>query len=200
MWYWVYGPDAATSAPRDPLFIEADSEETARIQARELGMRAEKCELAQPRPAPAEPPTPVATRSVSPTRPSSSTVLMFAICSCGLGLVGGAWLGVNQGEVGGFVIGGLTLIPFIVLAAAATWPWTTRAGLWVLGVAIAMNSLIGVMMALDAPYSGLRTLEFLGLWLAQCVVTVLALVIELLLWFVARWRAAQVKGNTSGRC
>jgi hypothetical protein len=62
MRFWVYGLDATTKSLRDPLFIEANDEATARTQACELGMQVEEVEpvLARPRPhvSPPAPPTP----------------------------------------------------------------------------------------------------------------------------------------------
>jgi len=53
MRYWVYGVDGSSKQPRDPLFIEADSEEAARARATEEGMQVEEIEAVQPRsPAP----------------------------------------------------------------------------------------------------------------------------------------------------
>jgi hypothetical protein len=48
MRYWVYGVDLTTKDPRDPLIIEAISEEAARAQAKDLGMAVEEVEAAQP--------------------------------------------------------------------------------------------------------------------------------------------------------
>jgi hypothetical protein len=44
MAYWVYGRDAASGKPRDPLFIEADSADSARAQAASEGMVVEEVE------------------------------------------------------------------------------------------------------------------------------------------------------------
>jgi hypothetical protein len=59
MRFWVYGIDSASKAPRDPLFLEADSPEAAQAQARELGMQAEEVEPVQPRTDRAAPAPPV---------------------------------------------------------------------------------------------------------------------------------------------
>jgi hypothetical protein len=52
MRYWVYGVDGVSREPRDPLFIEAASEEDARTQAKDLGMAVEEVEAVQPKSAP----------------------------------------------------------------------------------------------------------------------------------------------------
>jgi hypothetical protein len=49
MRYWVYGVDGISREPRDPLFIEAATEEDARAQAKEMGMAAEEVEAVQPK-------------------------------------------------------------------------------------------------------------------------------------------------------
>ncbi|MCC6418063.1 MAG: hypothetical protein IT429_07405 [Gemmataceae bacterium] len=60
MRYWVYGVDAVSRAPRDPLFFEAASEADARAQAQALGMAVAEVEAVQPKvtppPAPPAPP------------------------------------------------------------------------------------------------------------------------------------------------
>jgi hypothetical protein len=56
MRYWVYGLDAISHEPREPLFIEADNEEAARQQAAETGMAVEEVEAVQPRAEPSRPP------------------------------------------------------------------------------------------------------------------------------------------------
>lgn len=60
MRYWVYGVDGVSREPREPLFIEAASEEDARAQAKELGMAAEEVEAVQP-------------KTASPAAPASGT-------------------------------------------------------------------------------------------------------------------------------
>ena len=42
--FWVHGRDTATGRPRDPLFIETESEDDARQQAAEAGMAVEEVE------------------------------------------------------------------------------------------------------------------------------------------------------------
>jgi hypothetical protein len=49
MRYWVYGVDGVSKEPREPLFIEADSEEAARQQARDQGMEVAEIDPVQPR-------------------------------------------------------------------------------------------------------------------------------------------------------
>jgi hypothetical protein len=59
MRFWVYGRDAVSNAPRDPLFVEAADEAAARAEASGAGMRVEDVEPVQPRPVPppaAQPP------------------------------------------------------------------------------------------------------------------------------------------------
>jgi hypothetical protein len=46
--YWVYGKDLATAQPRDPIFLEVDSEAEARTQATEAGMSVEEVEFVAP--------------------------------------------------------------------------------------------------------------------------------------------------------
>jgi hypothetical protein len=49
MRYWVYGVDGSSKRPREPLFIEADSEAAARARAIEEGMQVEEIEAVRPR-------------------------------------------------------------------------------------------------------------------------------------------------------
>jgi hypothetical protein len=49
MRFWVYGVDAASREPCDPLFLEADCEAAARKQATEQGILVEDVEAVQPR-------------------------------------------------------------------------------------------------------------------------------------------------------
>jgi hypothetical protein len=63
MQYWVYGVDSSSKQPRDPLFLEADSEDAARAQATAEGMQVEEVEPVQPRSEVA--PAPEGTRAVA---------------------------------------------------------------------------------------------------------------------------------------
>ncbi len=49
MRYWVYVVDGVSKEPREPLFVEAASEEDARAQAKELGMAVVKIEAVEPK-------------------------------------------------------------------------------------------------------------------------------------------------------
>jgi hypothetical protein len=46
--FWVYGRDATTGQPREPLFIEVESEADARQQAADAGMTVEEVESVRP--------------------------------------------------------------------------------------------------------------------------------------------------------
>ena len=49
MRYWVYVVDGVSREPREPLFVEAASEEDARAQAKELGMAVVEIEAVEPK-------------------------------------------------------------------------------------------------------------------------------------------------------
>ena len=66
MRYWVYGVDGVSREAREPLFIEAASEEDARAQAKELGMAVEEVEAVQPKFT-----TPSAPAGAPPTPPNA---------------------------------------------------------------------------------------------------------------------------------
>jgi hypothetical protein len=46
--FWVYGRDAGSGQPRDPLFIETEHENDARNQAGEAGVEVEEIEFVKP--------------------------------------------------------------------------------------------------------------------------------------------------------
>ena len=75
MRYWVYGVDGSTKAPRDPLFLEADTEEAVRKQAAEMGMQVDEIEVVEPHSVPA-----VSQEGVSPSSgiPQSTVELRSA--------------------------------------------------------------------------------------------------------------------------
>jgi hypothetical protein len=86
---------------------------------------------------------------------------------------------------------GLALVPFVILAGAAAWPWTSRRGWGVLAVAVALVSVIGVIMAVNAPYVGLDGIVVVLLWLLQCLVAVAATLLDLVVWVITSRRATK---------
>jgi hypothetical protein len=73
MRFWVYGVDRTSKQPRDPLFLEADSEEAARAAASAEGMQVEEVEVVRPRAEPPPAPPPPVEPPPVPSNPRPAT-------------------------------------------------------------------------------------------------------------------------------
>ena len=78
-----------------------------------------------------------ALRPSGPLRPPRAAAYGLAVCSCCLGLLVSIWLAVKEEDGLRIVLG---VGPFLVLAVAAAWPWTSRAAWYVLAIGIVIVS------------------------------------------------------------
>lgn len=140
-----------------------------------------------------------------PLRPSPLAAYGLAGCCLCVGLLAGTWWRVRQGDdVGGIHWGdelarvAIALVPYGLLAVAAAWPWTSRAGWWVLGVALAIDGILGAKIALGAPYIGQGGWGAAILYYFQCWVAAVAVVVDFLLWLGTRlWVVARRRASAA---
>jgi hypothetical protein len=83
----------------------------------------------------------------------------------------------------------MALLPYGLLALAAQWRWTSRAGWWVLLVSLMIVGAVGAMVANGAPYRGIEGIAVMMFWVVQMIVTTASITLSLIIWFVARRRA-----------
>lgn len=153
MQYWIYGLDAISREPREPMFLEADSEDAAREHATEIGMSVEEVELVQPRPRPSKPSElRVNERAVGKSSIASFLVIVFRTLAVLCGVLALARLAVTcrlaaeLGEAGGALILDSMLHGIVVVASILAVGELLR-----LGIAIERNTCPSIEPAPQRP-------------------------------------------------
>jgi hypothetical protein len=122
---------------------------------------------------------------------------MLAAVTVVIGLIVSVWLGLKGEDANNgsaiFLDIGLEFAPFGLIAAAAVWRGTTRIAFGVLALAAALEALTGVYLAASAPFSFSSAVVVILAIGLQYAIAVVALVIAIVAWLIARWlgRAAQ---------
>lgn len=155
MRYWVYVVDGVSREPREPLFVEAASEEDARAQAKELGMAVVEIEAVEPKvttpsaPAPAPAPQdgqasdhPIARFLVTAFRALAVVVGILYMVLFGMALEAVSQAEEMARRMGMQVegSGGAALVSIVVQAILAVCALLAVAELLRLGVAIERNT------------------------------------------------------------
>jgi hypothetical protein len=83
---------------------------------------------------------------------------------------------------------GLAFAPFGILAMAAAWPWTNRAGYRVLAVATVLAGFVGILLGINFPrgFDAGSALVLAGTLILQYVIAIVAVLIEFESWWLAR--------------
>jgi hypothetical protein len=122
---------------------------------------------------------------------------MLAAVTFVIGLIVSVWLGLKGEDANNgsaiFLDIGLELAPFGLIAAAAVWLGTTRIAFGGLALAAALVAFLGVYLAASAPFSFSSAVVVILAIGLQYVIAVVAVLIAIVAWLVARWlgRAAR---------
>lgn len=136
------------------------------------------------------------------SRPSLPARVGLMLVSLTLGAVlvvllhwrqGSAWM---AGPMDLLIAWGWPLAPYIAIALAAVWPWTTQAGWYALAVTLVAIAAGGVPIIIGAPWYQLNAIVIPVTWTLQTAGAGLVLLISLTLYVIAWLRSEhRIAGN-----